>query len=83
MNPTSVTLNIQKWTMFLFKAMTLPDLFASPSGFIHVGKLPKLICLFLPVSFCHDIEALCSAKVFLKGDKPFPVEHLNNNKNHF
>ena len=51
--------------MFLFKAMTLLDLLASPSGFIHVGKLPKLICLFLPVSLCHDIEVLCSAKVFL------------------
>lgn len=83
MNPTSVSLNIQEWTMFLFKAMTLLDLLASPSGFIHVGKLPKLICLFLPVSLCHDIEVLCSAKVFLKGDMSFPVEHLNNNKNHF
>lgn len=49
----------------------------------HGKTLPKLICLSLPVSLCHDIEVLCSAKVFLKGDKPFPVEHLNNNKKHF
>lgn len=78
----SVGLNIQEWTVFPFKAVILPGSSAAP-GFILVGNLAKLICLFLPVSSRHDIEVLCSAKVFLKGDKPFPVEHLNHNENHF
>lgn len=43
-------------------------------------NIAKPICLFLRASLRRDIMALCSAEVFLKGDKPVSVEHLNNKK---
>lgn len=66
--------------MFPFKAMTFL-IYSLPLLDLSMWEnIAKPICLFLPASLRCDIMALCTAEVFLKGDKPVSVEHLNNKK---